>query len=129
MLFNNVLINIINNTFYRVVGVQSRVRMYNKDENFLTNMQDVEFSGFGNILRAKDTIGFNGFLGGNGQFVKKDAIISAGKWDGFAVTEDLNLSVKLALNGGGIRYCGDVAVYQEAVTNWDDLIIVEEDKK
>ena len=24
-----------------------------------------------------------GFLGGNGQFVKKDAIIKAGKWDGF----------------------------------------------
>lgn len=116
----NKLIPYLNDS--RVVGVQSRVRMYNKDENFLTNMQDVEFSGFGNILRAKDTIGFNGFLGGNGQFVKKDAIISAGKWDGFAVTEDLNLSVKLALNGGGIRYCGDVAVYQEAVTNWNDFI-------
>ncbi|MDO5850196.1 MAG: glycosyltransferase [Methanobacteriaceae archaeon] len=115
----NKLIPYLNND--SVVGVQSRVRMYNKDENFLTNMQDVEFSGFGNILRAKDIVGFNGFLGGNGQFVKKDAIINAGKWDGFAVTEDLNLSVKLALNGGGIRYCGDVAVYQEAVTNWDDF--------
>ncbi len=102
----------------KVVGVQSRVKMYNKDHNFLTNMQEVEFSGFANVLRAKDTIGFNGFLGGNGQFVKKEAIQSAGKWDGFAVTEDLNLSIKILLNGQGIRFCPEVAVYQEAVTEW-----------
>ena len=115
----NVLIPYLNNP--KVDGVQSRVRMYNKDENFLANMQDIEFSGFGNVLRAHDNLGFNAFLGGNGQFVKKDAIIKAGKWDGFAVTEDLNLSVKIALNKGGIRYCPDVAVYQEAVTDWSDL--------
>lgn len=106
----------------KVKGVQSRVRMYNKDYNFLTNMQDVEFSGFGNILRAKDNLKFNGFLGGNGQFVKKDAIINSGKWDGFAVTEDLNLSVKILITGGEIRYCPEVAVYQEAVDNWGDFM-------
>lgn len=106
----------------KVKGVQSRVRMYNKDYNFLTNMQDVEFSGFGNILRAKDNLKFNGFLGGNGQFVKKDAIINSGKWDGFAVTEDLNLSVKILITGGEIRYCPEVAVYQEAIDNWGDFM-------
>ena len=106
----------------KVAGVQSRVRMYNKDENFLANMQDVEFSGFGNILRAKDIMGFDGFLGGNGQFAKKEAIEKAGKWDGFAVTEDLNLSIKMALNGEGIRYCPDVAIYQEAITEWKPFL-------
>ena len=106
----------------KVQGVQSRVRMYNRNTNFLTNMQDVEFAGFGNILRAKDNLKFNGFLGGNGQFVKKDAIIKSGKWDGFAVTEDLNLSVKILINGGEIRYCPEVAVYQEAVDNWGDFM-------
>lgn len=114
------LIPYLNNP--KVMGVQSRVRMYNKDYNFLTNMQDVEFAGFGNILRAKDNLKFNGFLGGNGQFVKKEAIIKSGKWDGFAVTEDLNLSVKILINGGEIRYCPEVAVYQEAVDNWSDFI-------
>ncbi|MDY2744842.1 MAG: glycosyltransferase [Methanosphaera sp.] len=114
------LIPYLNNP--KVQGVQCRVRMYNKDYNFLTNMQDVEFSGFGNILRAKDNLKFNGFLGGNGQFVKKDAIIKAGKWDGFAVTEDLNLSVKLLISGGEIRYCPEVSVYQEAVDNWHDFM-------
>ena len=99
-------------------GVQSRVKMWNKDENYLARMQHVEFASFGNTLVAKDNLGSTGFLGGNGQFVKKQSIIDSGRWDGFAVTEDLNLAIKIMLNGGKIRYCGDCAVYQEAVTSW-----------
>ena len=99
-------------------GVQSRVKMYNKDENYLARMQHVEFASFGNTLRAKDNLGNTGFLGGNGQFVRKQSIIDSGKWDGFAVTEDLNLAVKIMLLGGKIRYCGEAAVYQEAITEW-----------
>ena len=81
-------------------------------------MQHVEFASFGNTLIAKDNLGHTGFLGGNGQFVRKQAIIDSGRWDGFAVTEDLNLAIKIILNGGKIRYCGECAVYQEAVTEW-----------
>ena len=99
-------------------GVQSRVKMFNRDENYLARMQHLEFGSFGNTLIAKDNLGSTGFLGGNGQFVKKDAIINCGKWDGFAVTEDLNLAIKIILQGGKIRYCGECAVYQEAVTDW-----------
>ncbi|MBE6496966.1 MAG: response regulator [Methanobrevibacter sp.] len=98
-----------------VQGVQSRIKMYNKDENWLTYMQHVELAGFGNIVRAKDILGKAGFLGGNGQLVKKDAIYGGGGWDGFAITEDLNLSVKLMIEGYAIRYCGETWVYQEAV--------------
>lgn len=52
-------------------GVQSRVKMFNKNENFLARMQHVEFSTFGNTLIAKDNLDHTGFLGGNGQFVRK----------------------------------------------------------
>ena len=99
-------------------GVQSRVKMFNIDENYLARMQHIEFASFGNTLIAKDNLGSTGFLGGNGQFVKKESIINGGRWDGFAVTEDLNLAIKIMLNGGKIRYCGECAVYQEAVTEW-----------
>ena len=101
-----------------VDGVQSRVKMWNKNENYLARMQHVEFASFGNTLTAKDNLGSTGFLGGNGQFVKRQAIIDGGRWDGFAVTEDLNLAIKILLNQGKIRYCGECAVYQEAVTEW-----------
>lgn len=99
-------------------GVQSRVKMFNKNENYLARMQHVEFASFGNTLIGKDNLGSTGFLGGNGQFVKKKSIIDCGRWDGFAVTEDLNLAIKIMLKGGKIRYCGECAVYQEAVTEW-----------
>lgn len=104
-----------------VQGVQCRIKMYNKNENWLTHMQHVELAGFGNIVRAKDILGKAGFLGGNGQLVKKDAIYGGGGWDGFAITEDLNLSVKLMIEGYAIRYCGETCVYQEAVPTWRQL--------
>ncbi len=114
--FLSVIIPYLNDD--EVEGVQSRVEMYNKHENFITHMQHIELANFGNIIRSKDIIGKAGFLGGNGQLVKKDAIIKSHGWDGFAITEDLNLSVKLMIDGAAIRYCGDVSVYQEAVSTW-----------
>jgi 1,2-diacylglycerol 3-beta-glucosyltransferase len=102
-----------------VVGVQSRVRMYNKDRNLLTSMQEAEFAIFGNvILRSRDIMGKNGFLGGNGQITTRKVMEEIEGWDGFAVTEDLNLSIKLMLKGYKIRYCGEAEVWQEAVPFW-----------
>ena len=117
--FLNIIIPYLNDP--EVQGVQSRIKMYNKDENWLTYMQHVELAGFGNIVRAKDILGKAGFLGGNGQLVKKEAIYGGGGWDGFAITEDLNLSVKLMIEGYAIRYCGVTWVYQEAVPTWRQL--------
>ena len=93
--FLNIIIPYLNDP--EVQGVQSRIKMYNKDENWLTYMQHVELAGFGNIVRAKDILGKAGFLGG------------------------LNLSVKLMIEGYAIRYCGDTWVYQEAVPTWRQL--------
>lgn len=45
----------------KVQGVQSRIKMYNKNENFLTAMQHIELAVFGNIVRAKDVLGKAGF--------------------------------------------------------------------
>jgi len=102
-----------------VAGVQARVRMYNADRNLLTKMQEVEFSIFGNvILRARDVMDKSGFLGGNGQLTRKKFVEDIEGWDGFAVTEDLNMSIKLILDGHKIRYCPDAVVWQEAVPQW-----------
>lgn len=102
-----------------VAGVQCRVRMYNKDRNLLTSMQEVEFAIFGNgVLTSRDIMGKNGYLGGNGQLTTRKSLEDIGGWDGFAVTEDLNLSIKLMIKGYKIRYCGEAVVYQEAVPYW-----------
>jgi cellulose synthase/poly-beta-1,6-N-acetylglucosamine synthase-like glycosyltransferase/CheY-like chemotaxis protein len=102
-----------------VAGVQARVRMYNADRNLLTKMQEVEFSIFGNVvLKARDIMGKSGFLGGNGQLTRTKFVADIDGWDGFAVTEDLNMSIKLMLNGHKIRYCPEAVVWQEAVPYW-----------
>jgi 1,2-diacylglycerol 3-beta-glucosyltransferase len=102
-----------------VDGVQTKVKMYNKNRNVLTSMQHIEFAIFGNvILRARDKIGGGAFLGGNGQVATRKVIEKLGGWDGFAVTEDLNMSIKMMIKGCKIRYCEDTAVYQEAVPHW-----------
>lgn len=103
-----------------VAGVQSRVKMYNRGRNLLTMMQHIEFAVFGNlILESRMRMGVPAFLGGNGQLVKRKAIESIGGWDGYAITEDLNMSIKLMLEGYNIRYCPEAAVWQEAVPQWD----------
>ncbi len=102
-----------------VGGVQARIKMYNEDKNVLTSMQGVEFSIFGNVLlKARDKIDGAAFLGGNGQLTRKDVIEELYGWDGYAITEDLNMSIKMMINGWKIRYCGEAEVYQEAVPNW-----------
>jgi 1,2-diacylglycerol 3-beta-glucosyltransferase len=102
-----------------VAGVQGRVKMYNKDENLLTALQHIEFSIYGEVLlKARDKIDGAAFLGGNGQITRKDVITEYNGWDGYALTEDLNISVKLMINGWKIRYCGDAVVNQEAVKDW-----------
>ncbi len=102
-----------------VAGVQSRVKMYNNDYNLLTAMQEVEFSIFGDVfLKARDRLNGAAFLGGNGQVTKKSVMEEYEGWDGYAITEDLNMSIKLMINGWDIRYCGEAVVYQEAVQHW-----------
>ena len=102
-----------------VAGVQSRVKMYNKNENILTNLQHIEFSIYGDVLlKARDLLGGAAFLGGNGQITRKDVLDEYHGWDGYALTEDLNISVKLMIHGWKIRYCGESIVYQEAVKDW-----------
>ena len=102
-----------------VAGVQSKVKMYNKDENLLTNLQHIEFSIYGDVLlKARDMLGGAAFLGGNGQITRKDVLDEYNGWDGYALTEDLNISVKLMIHGWKIRYCGESVVYQEAVKDW-----------
>ena len=118
--FLNIVIPYLNNE--KVAGVQTRIKVYNKDEGFLANMQHLELEKLGNTLIAKDNLGKCGLLSGNGQFIKKDSIIDIGEWDGFAATTDLNLSVKILTNGEQIRYCGETAVYQEAVHGWYSLL-------
>jgi cellulose synthase/poly-beta-1,6-N-acetylglucosamine synthase-like glycosyltransferase len=101
----------------RAGAVQIGVQMRNADVNLLARMQDMEFTVFTEVFqRARQLIGSVG-LGGNGQFVRLAALDSLGEspWTS-CLTEDLDLGVRLLLDGWRNIYCPTVCVDQQAVT-------------
>lgn len=105
-------------------AVQVSVRITNSNVNLLTRWQDYEFSVFNYIFQsARDLIGSVG-LGGNGQFVRLSAADSMGEepWSE-CLTEDLEIGLRLMLQGWRNRYCSSTYVAQQAVQTFRPLIV------
>jgi 1,2-diacylglycerol 3-beta-glucosyltransferase len=101
----------------RVGGVQLLVRIRNR-ENWLNRFQDYEFLLFASLTQtAREKLGSVG-LGGNGQFTRLAALMELGDdpWSE-CLTEDLDLGVRLAINGWLNRFCGETYVDQQGLTN------------
>ena len=60
-------------------------------------------------------------LRGNGMFVRREALDRVGGWNENAITEDLDLSTRLASRGELIALAPEVLVGEEAVTSLGDL--------
>jgi 1,2-diacylglycerol 3-beta-glucosyltransferase len=106
-----------------VAGVQGRRLPYNATTNILTRMQDDEFAILQTALlrgreRARSFVSF----AGNGLLVRREALDDAGGWNEEALTEDIDLSVRLYLRGWRIRYCDEALVWEEAVPSLAALI-------
>lgn len=107
-----------------VAGVQSAVRMYNADQNVLTLWQHLEFAIWGQLFCfAKNRLG-SATLGGNGQCVRLSALEALGDepWQSSSLTEDLDMSLRLWINGWRMRFCPSAAVWQEAVPKLRALV-------
>lgn len=101
----------------RAGAVQIAVEMRNAGTNLLARLQDMEFVVFTEVFqRARQRLGSVG-LGGNGQFVRLAALESLGEapWTD-CLTEDLDLGVRILLNGWSNNYCPTACVSQQAVT-------------
>jgi cellulose synthase/poly-beta-1,6-N-acetylglucosamine synthase-like glycosyltransferase len=97
-----------------VGAVQGRQRCLNRDENMLTQFVSYE-SGlwYDSYLRGKDAFRLFVNVTGSCYFVRRDVLVEVGGWDGDALSEDMELSAKLAEGGFKIRYGGDVVSWQE----------------
>ena len=104
-------------------AVQIGVRMLNAKANIWTRWQQYEFVTFNWIFsRARESLGSVG-LGGNGQFVRMSALATLeGKPWTECLTEDLDIGLRLMLGGWRNRYCHDVCVFQQAVTEPKRLV-------
>ncbi|MEV4635732.1 glycosyltransferase family 2 protein [Actinoplanes sp. NPDC049548] len=101
----------------RVGAVQVQVRIRNRHK-LLGAVQDLEFAAIVNACQSlRDTIDTVG-LGGNGQFTRLSALLALGDapWSACLV-EDLELGLRLHLDGISIRYTSRASVTQQAVVD------------
>jgi len=107
-----------------VASVQIGVRIGNAGRSGLARMQDMEFVGFSYLVQiARDRLGSSG-LGGNGQFTRLSALSDLGTdpWSPGALTEDLDLGLKLIRRGWRTRYCSTTFVVQQGLEQWSPLL-------
>jgi 1,2-diacylglycerol 3-beta-glucosyltransferase len=89
----------------------------------LTRFQEDEYRVFQTLLqRARQAVGAFVCLAGNGLIVKREALEAVGGWNEEALTEDIDLSVRLSLAGWEIRYCYEAQILEEGVVALRDLI-------
>lgn len=105
-----------------VGAVQARKIISNAKLNLLTRCQNNEYALDTHFQSDRDSIKAAVELRGNGQLVKREALIDVGGWNNYTITDDLDLSTRLHLKGWDIRFCTDTQVYEEGVTSFWALL-------
>jgi 1,2-diacylglycerol 3-beta-glucosyltransferase len=99
-----------------VGAVQVQKRIYDRQVEALPRFQDTEYAVDTYFQVGRDLIGGAVELRGNGQLIKRAALIDVGGWNNKAITDDLDLSMRLLINNWDIRFCPEAAVWEEGVT-------------
>lgn len=105
-----------------VGAVQARKIVSNKDYNLLTRCQDNEMALDSHFQCGRDSIKGAVELRGNGQLVKREALVDIGGWNNHTITDDLDLSTKLHLKRWDVRFCLKAEVYEEGVLTFISLL-------
>ncbi len=105
-----------------VGAVQARKVISNANVNWLTQCQNYEYSMDAQFQTGRDTIKGAVELRGNGQLVKRKALESVNGWNELSVTDDLDLSTRLHIQGWDIRFAHKVCVREEGIPRLIPLI-------
>ena len=104
-----------------VVCIQAKLNYYNRHQNLLTRWFTVEYSmWFDLFLPGLDASKAPIPLGGTSNHFKRDALVEAGAWDPYNVTEDADLGIRIHKRGYKTAVV-DSTTYEEAnshVYNW-----------
>lgn len=106
----------------QVGAVQARKVIINRNENFLTRCQDNEMAVDTHFQVGRDSVKGAVELRGNGELIKRDALEDVGGWNVYTVTDDLDLSTRMQIKGWDVRFCPEVCVYEEGVTQYVPLL-------
>jgi 1,2-diacylglycerol 3-beta-glucosyltransferase len=99
-----------------VGAVQMRKSISNANENFWTRGQAAEMALDAFFQKQRSRLGGIGELRGNGQFVRRSALKRCGYFNEETITDDLDLTLRLHLDGWEIDCIASPAVGEEGVT-------------
>ncbi len=100
----------------RVGAVQMRKSIANAASNWLTAGQSIEMTMDAYIQQQRIATGGIGELRGNGQFLRRSALLDCGGWNEETITDDLDLTLRLHLQGWDIDLALWPCVQEEGVT-------------
>ena len=98
-----------------VGAAQARKVISNKDYNCLTRCQNNEMTLDTHFQVGRDAVKGAVELRGNGELIKRTALNDIGGWNNETITDDLDMSTRLHINGWDVRFCPEAIVYEEAV--------------
>ncbi|HAX76814.1 MAG TPA: glycosyl transferase [Cyanobacteria bacterium UBA11372] len=99
-----------------VGAVQVRKAIANSSTNFLTRSQAAEMALDSFFQQQRIAIGGIGELRGNGQFIRRTALIGCDGFNEETITDDLDLTFRLHLDRWDIDFLLDPGVDEEGVT-------------
>lgn len=105
-----------------VGAVQARKIIANSNENWLTMCQNYEYSLDAHFQYGRDSVRGAVELRGNGQLVKREALEEVHGWNNNTLTDDLDLSTRLHIEGWDIRFAHKVPVFEEGITEFNSLL-------
>jgi len=105
-----------------VGAVQAQKRIYEHQTGFLVNCQASEYATDTYFQMGRDLIGGAVELRGNGEIIKRAALVDVNGWNNKSITDDLDLSARLLINNWDIRFCPHAYVWEEGVTKVKALL-------
>ena len=102
-------------------AVQLRKAVVNASVNLLTRAQAMEMAFDALLQEGRLARGGVGELRGNGQLLRREAVLACGGFNESTLTDDLDLSLRLVLAGHPIGVLWDPPVGEEGVLGWRAL--------
>lgn len=103
-------------------AVSVRRRVLHPERSHLAGAQADEQTADGEIQRGRWALGGCSEFRGNGIVIRRDLLIDVGGWRAAALTEDLDLSSRVAAaRGVTVAWAIDAEVWEEPVTTWPAL--------
>ncbi|WP_342270217.1 glycosyltransferase family 2 protein [Rickettsia endosymbiont of Orchestes rusci] len=101
--------------------LQAKLNFYNKDENLLTKMFNIEYSlWFEYILKGLSLLNLPVTLGGTSNHFKTNILYEIGGWDAYNVTEDAELGIRLYSKGYKVYMIDSYTLEESPISigNW-----------